>query len=126
LLIVSAYLYILRCADGSLYVGTTRDSLEKRIAEHQAGTSGGYTSLRRPVVLVFQQQFQRIEDAISAERQIKGWRREKKEALIRGDYAALPALARRGSSTRLAPPGSGDLDRRRCVLRDGRCAASSG
>jgi predicted GIY-YIG superfamily endonuclease len=93
---VSAYLYILRCADGSLYVGTTRDGLEKRIAEHQAGTFGGYTSHRRPVVLVFHQQFQRIEDAISAERQIKGWRREKKEALIRGDYAALPALARRG------------------------------
>jgi putative endonuclease len=123
---VSTYLYILRCADGSLYVGTTRDSLEKRIAEHQAGTFGGYTSHRRPVVLVFHQQFQRIEDAISAERQMKGWRREKKEALIRGDYAALPALARRGSRTRLAPPGSDHLDRRRCVLRDGRCAASSG
>jgi putative endonuclease len=110
-LIVSACLYILRCADGSLYAGTTRDSLEKRIAEHQAGTFDGYTSRRRPVVLVFHQQFQRVEDAISAERQIKGWRREKKEALIRGDYAALPALARRGSSTRLASPGSGHLDK---------------
>jgi predicted GIY-YIG superfamily endonuclease len=95
---MSAHLYILRCADGSYYVGTTRDSLEKRLAEHQAGTWDGYTSSRRPVTLVFSQQFQKIEDAVSAERQIKGWRREKKEALIQGDYAALPALARRSSS----------------------------
>jgi hypothetical protein len=56
------------------------------------------------VTLVFSQHFQRIEDAISAERQIKGWRREKKEALIRGDYAALPALARRSSSQEIAIP----------------------
>jgi|SRR5271166_3776263 len=92
---MSAYLYILRCADTSYYVGTTRDSLERRIAQHQAGTWDGYTSHRRPVTLVFHQHFQRIEDAISAERQIKGWRREKKEALIRGNYSALPGLARR-------------------------------
>jgi putative endonuclease len=90
---------MLRCVDGSFYVGTTRDSLEKRMAEHQAGICSGYTSHRRPVTLVFYQQFQRIEDAISAERQIKGWRREKKEALIPGDFAALPGLARRGSRT---------------------------
>jgi putative endonuclease len=49
---------------------------------------------RRPVTLVYSQHFDRIEDAIAAERQIKGWQREKKEALIRGDYAALPDLAR--------------------------------
>jgi putative endonuclease len=95
---MSAHLYILCCADGSYYVGTTRDSLEKRLAEHQAGTWDGYTSPRRPVTLIFSQHFQRIEDAVSAERQIKGWRREKKEALIRGNHAALPALARRSSS----------------------------
>jgi putative endonuclease len=90
---MGAYLYILLYADGSYYAGITRDSLEKRIAEHQAGTFGGYTSRRRPVKLVFQQYFERVEDAIAAERQVKGWRREKKEALIRGDFAALPALA---------------------------------
>jgi predicted GIY-YIG superfamily endonuclease len=97
---MGAYLYILRCADGSFYVGTTRESLEKRIAEHQAGTFGGYAALRRPVVLAFQQYFERIEDAVSAERQVKGWRREKKEALIRADYAALPALSRRRARSR--------------------------
>jgi predicted GIY-YIG superfamily endonuclease len=70
--------------------------LQRRFAEHQEGRFDGYTALRRPVALVFHQEFQRIEDAISAERQIKGWRREKKEALIRGDFAALPGLARRG------------------------------
>jgi putative endonuclease len=99
---VSAILYILCCADSSYYVGITRSSLEKRISEHQAGTFDGYTASRRPVVLVFYQDFERIEDAIAAERQVKGWRREKKEALIRGDYAALPALARRGSYTKVA------------------------
>jgi predicted GIY-YIG superfamily endonuclease len=89
------YLYILRCADGSYYVGTTRDSLEKRIAEHNSGAFGGDAARRRPMVLAFQQDFERIEDAVSAERQVKGWRREKKEALIRSDFAALPALAQR-------------------------------
>jgi putative endonuclease len=94
---MSAYLYILRCADGSYYVGTTRDSLETRIDEHQAGSFDGYTAYRRPITLVFHQDFERIEDAVSAERQIKGWRRAKKEALIRGDYAALRLLARRAA-----------------------------
>ena len=75
---MSAYLYILRCADSWYYVGTTRQSLEGRIVEHQAGTFAGYTACRRPVSLVFQQYFERVEDAVSAERQITGWRREKK------------------------------------------------
>jgi putative endonuclease len=96
---MGAHLYILRCSDGSYYVGTTRSSLEPRIAEHNAGAFGGYTARRRPVVLAFQQYFERIEDAVIAERQIKGWRREKKEALIRGDFTALPALSRRGPVT---------------------------
>jgi putative endonuclease len=69
---MSAYPYMLRCTGGSYYVGTTRGSLEKRIAEHDAGTFDGYTARRRPVSLVFHQQFERIEDAISAERQVKG------------------------------------------------------
>ena len=91
-----AYLYILLCADGSYYVGTTVSGLDRRIAEHQAGTFGGYTSTRRPVRLVFHQHFVRLDDAAAAERQVKGWRREKKAALIRGDFALLPALSKRG------------------------------
>jgi putative endonuclease len=90
-----AYLYVLLCRDGSYYVGTTRSGLGLRVAEHNAGRFGGYTASRRPVRLVFDQEFQRVEDAISAERQVKGWRRDKKEALIRGDFGALQMLAAR-------------------------------
>ena len=97
---MGAYLYILRCRDDSYYVGTTRGTLETRIGEHQAGAFGGYTAHRRPVFLVFHEYFERIEDAVAAERQVKGWRREKKEALIRGDFAALPGLARRAGRRR--------------------------
>jgi predicted GIY-YIG superfamily endonuclease len=97
---MGAFLYILLCADGSYYVGTTTGSLEHRLAEHQAGTYDGYTALRQPVQLVFHEHFERLDDAAAAERQIKGWRREKKQALIRGDYASLPLLARRGSGAR--------------------------
>jgi putative endonuclease len=94
---VRAYLYIVRCADGSYYVGTTRGCLETRISQHNIGQFGGYTSSRRPVTLVFQQDFGRIEDAIAAERQVKGWNRAKKEALIRGHHEELHALAARRS-----------------------------
>ena len=91
---MGAYLYILRCADGSYYVGTTRTSLELRIAQHNDGTFGGYTSARRPVRCLFHQEFDRITDSIAAERQVKRWTRAKKEALIRGDYTTLRLLAR--------------------------------
>jgi putative endonuclease len=97
-------LYILRCSDGSYYVGTTRGSLERRMAEHDTGAFDGYTAHRRPVRLVFQQTFERIEEAIAAERQIKGWRRQKKEALIRGDYPALRLLASRARKNASGAP----------------------
>ena len=92
---MTAWVYILRCADGSYYVGSARGTLEHRIAEHKAGIYGGYTAERRPVRLVFAQEFDRITDAVAAERQIKGWSRAKKEALIAGDMARLKALSRR-------------------------------
>jgi len=90
---MSAFVYMLRCRDGSYYVGSARGSLERRVEEHNAGTYGGYTGRRRPVVLVFQQEFQQITDAIAAERQIKGWSRAKKEALIAGDFDRISLLA---------------------------------
>jgi putative endonuclease len=93
-----AYLYIVRCRDGSLYVGTTRSSLEARIAQHNAGTFPGYTASRRPVELVFSEWFDRLTDAIAAERRLKGWSRAKKLAFIRGDIASLQQLAKRHSS----------------------------
>ena len=92
---LDVWLYILLCADGSYYVGTARGDLERRFAEHQSGAFDGYTARRRPVTLAYSQHFQRITDAIEAERQVKGWRREKKEALIKGDFHLLSALSRR-------------------------------
>ena len=90
-----AYLYIVRCADGSYYVGTTRTSLELRIAQHNDGTFGGYTASRRPVTLIYSQWFDRVTDAIECERMLKKWSRAKKEAFIRGDMASLHALSKR-------------------------------
>ena len=90
-----AFVYVVQCADGSYYTGTTRGDLDKRIAEHSSGHFAGYTAQRRPVKLVFSQSFERITDAISAERQIKGWSRAKKEALIKRDFGTLQILARR-------------------------------
>ena len=95
---VGAWLYILKCRDGSFYTGTTRADLEKRVGEHQAGAFDGYTATRRPVTLVFAEHFDRITDAIAAERQIKGWSRAKKQALIARDYPALQQAARRRTS----------------------------
>ena len=92
---MNAYVYILRCADGHYYVGSTRASLELRLAQHNDGTFNGYTKSRRPVELVYSEAFDRITDAISAERKLKGWSRAKKEALMRGDFDLLRELARR-------------------------------
>ena len=92
-----AFLYILRCADGSFYIGITRTELELRIAQHNSGALGGYTATRRPVTLVFSQWFERITDAIENERKLKKWSRAKKEAFIRGDFVALRQLAVRKS-----------------------------
>jgi len=88
------YVYILECSDRSYYVGLTQRSLDDRVAEHEDGKYPGYTHSRRPIRLVWSEDFARMTDAIARERQVKGWSRAKKEALIRGDYAALPALAK--------------------------------
>jgi len=91
-----AFVYMLRCRGRSYYVGLTRrDDLDERIGEHQSGAYGGYTSARRPVELVWAEQFDRIVDAIACERRIKGWRRAKKEALIVRDWDRLMRLSRR-------------------------------
>ncbi len=92
---MSYWVYILECGDGSYYSGTTRTDLEMRVAQHNAGTFGGFTSSRRPVALCYSEYFERIEDAISAERQIKGWSRAKKEAFIAGDLERLKLWAKR-------------------------------
>ena len=95
--ILTAYVYILHCSDGRYYVGSTRSSLEKRVAEHNEGTYGGYTKNRRPVNLVYSETFENVVDAIAMERRLKGWSRAKKEALIKGDFEEIKRLSRRRS-----------------------------
>ena len=93
------HVYILRCSDGSFYVGSTRD-LPRRLAEHSGGAGAAYTRRRLPVALVFQQEFDRIDEAYAVEKQVQNWSRAKRLALIKGRMDLLPELARK----RFAPP----------------------
>jgi predicted GIY-YIG superfamily endonuclease len=85
---MSFWVYILECSDKSYYTGHT-DDLEVRLAAHEQGTFKGYTSKRRPVRLVFCDDFPTRDDAFAVERQIKGWSRRKKQALIAKDWEKL-------------------------------------
>ena len=89
------FVYMLRCADDSFYTGSTRRSLEARVNEHNGGTIPGYTHTRRPVTLVWHQEFQRAADAIAMERRIKGWSRRKKAALVAEDWDGLRKAAKK-------------------------------
>lgn len=94
----SFWVYILKCSDGSYYTGST-NNLERRINEHNFKKYKGYTSSRLPVELVYSQKFDNPNEAISAERQIKGWSRKKKEALIKGDFDELVRLSHTSTSS---------------------------
>ena len=95
------YTYILRCADGTLYVGHTED-LASREQIHNDGRGAAYTRARRPVRMVYAEEHPSAASAIARERQLKGWSREKKEALIRDDRAALDYLSHRSPKTMAA------------------------
>ncbi|WP_435747555.1 GIY-YIG nuclease family protein [Nocardioides sp. SYSU DS0663] len=88
-----AFTYMLECADGSLYVGSTRN-LAARVAQHENGMGSVYTRCRLPVRLVWAWQFEHIGAAFAFEKQVQGWSRAKRIALIEGRFADLPALAR--------------------------------
>ena len=88
------FVYILRCVDGTYYVGSTTD-VAARVAAHNAGRGPRFTACRRPVMLVYSDPFDTIDQARQREIQIKKWSRGKKEALIAGDKAALHGLSRR-------------------------------
>ncbi|SNS09456.1 tRNA/rRNA methyltransferase [Sphingomonas laterariae] len=90
---MSFFVYILRCADGTYYTGHT-DDLDRRMAEHQSGALPGYTYDRRPVELMFSENFQTRLEALDREQQIKDWSRKKKEALFRSDWASIADAAR--------------------------------
>ena len=92
------YTYIVKCSDDSYYTGVTND-LERRIAEHNGKFApNSYTFTRRPVVLVFFEAFSSIEQAIAFEKQVKGWSRKKKEAIIANEWHKLPGLSRNKQS----------------------------
>ena len=85
-------MYILKCCDDSYYCGSTKD-LRRRIKKHQMGSGANHTKNRLPVSLIYYEIFPRIDLAFHREKQVQGWRREKKEALIKGDHQLLPKLA---------------------------------
>jgi putative endonuclease len=89
-----AWMYVLNCADNSYYVGSTKN-LELRISQHNSGKGSRYTSGRLPVELVYGEEYDRISDAYSREKQVQNWGRAKREALINGDVELLPPLAKK-------------------------------
>ena len=107
------FVYMLRCKDGSYYIGSHRgDDPAKRASEHNHGLDKhAYTFTRRPVELVYSEPFDRFEDMVAYERRIKGWSRAKKEALIRGDGGALREFSKRGVKPSLIAHPSRRLDR---------------
>ncbi len=113
--------YILECADGSLYVGSTWD-LGRRLWEHTEGLGSTYTRLRRrrPVTIVWSAYFDRIEDAYLFEKRVQGWSRRKRLALIDGRYDDLPKLA-----SRARPPSPRESLPTVPGFRDARSARSS-
>ena len=97
------WVYILECVDGSYYVGHS-DNLEDRLLQHRSGALGGYTKSRRLLRFVYSQEFPTRDEAFAAERQLKGWTRKKKEALIRGDWVELRRPASMEPLVHLAVP----------------------
>lgn len=89
-----AWTYILQCADGSYYVGSTND-IDARLHQHQNGTGANHTKRRRPVELVSAAELDTVDEAYAWEKRVQGWSRPKRAALIRGDCAALPVLAKK-------------------------------
>ncbi|MBO9536942.1 GIY-YIG nuclease family protein [Herbaspirillum sp.] len=88
------YVYLLRCSDGSYYVGHT-DDIETRMAQHQSAAVRSYTSTRLPVELLKSESFVTREEALTAEQQLKGWSRKKKEAWLAGDFEELRRLGKK-------------------------------
>lgn len=86
------WMYILECADGTFYTGSTTN-IEQRLALHQAGEGANYTKKRLPVKLVYVEFFSRIDEAFNREKQVQGWSRKKKQALISENQDLLPDLS---------------------------------
>ncbi len=90
---MKGYMYILLCDDGSYYTGST-NNLELRLQQHFAGEGANHTKKHPPVKLLYYEEFDRIDEAFNREKQVQGWSRKKKEALINREYGKLPELSR--------------------------------
>ena len=90
---MKGFMYILLCADGSYYTGSTTD-LERRLEQHQNGEGANHTKKRLPVSLLYYEEYSRIDEAFYREKQVQGWSRKKKEALIEGKSDLLPLVAK--------------------------------
>ena len=86
------YMYILECSDASYYTGSTKN-LERRLWEHQNSRGANYTKKRLPVKLVYFEEYSRIDEAFYREKQVQGWSRKKKEALINNEHYKLSKLS---------------------------------
>jgi putative endonuclease len=96
-------MYIVECSDGTLYVGSTID-LERRVAQHNSGDGAAYTRRRRPVRLLYAEEYDRVDEAFAREKQVQNWSRNKRMALIDGRLEDLPQLSKKRRSS---PPAGG-------------------
>lgn len=109
------YMYILKCCDGSFYTGSAKN-LEKRLWQHQNGLGAKHTKKRLPVKLVYCEEYERVDDAFYREKQVQGWSRAKKKALIDGRFDDIHELAECKNDTHsgnrgfdsVQPPGQRD------------------
>ncbi|WP_292835271.1 GIY-YIG nuclease family protein [Microbacterium sp.] len=100
-------MYILKCSDGSFYVGSCRN-LDKRVWLHDIGEGAEYTKRRRPVTLVYSEKYDNVHDAFAREKQVQGWSRAKRMALITFEGENLPGLSRKKFGDRMADLDAGD------------------
>ena len=103
---MKGFMYILECSNGQFYTGSTKN-LNRRLAQHQAGEgAANFTKKHLPVKLVYYEEYDRIDVAFYREKQIQGWSRKKKLALIRGEFDKLPELSRNYTQQPLTSPSS--------------------
>lgn len=111
---MNGYMYILECSDGSYYTGSTKN-IERRLKQHQNGKGANHTKKRLPVKLLYYEHYNRIDTAFYREKQVQGWSRAKKEALMRGELETLPGLSmayrdKDGASRTSAPDDISDFN----------------
>ena len=106
---MKGYMYIQHCADGSYYTGSTKN-LEMRVLQHQCGEGANHTKKKLPVKVLYFEEFDRIDEAYYREKQIQGWSRKKKEALISGNIEKLQEFAKRYGTVASPSTSSGSAE----------------